>query len=253
MKKIFSKKKILKYLMLADVILILTMLLSLAFMSGFDEVTNRFKIKNMDIALYENNYSNLTNKQKSTLIPNSVLPKDPLVKNTDQTDAFVFIKVTVPVYNSTNVAPDGTITGSRRPQEVFFLKTAQAVNEAAASFHTKADEADKEYWVEIPSYEEGTDYQSSTRTYIFGYSVYLKPEEITETLFDYIELKNILQYEIDPDEIMDVTVDAYGIQADDLIGIEKNNGSEKNVMTLEQLTRIYGYVHENESMQNNNG
>ena len=52
---------------------------------------------------------------------------------------------------------------------------------------------------------------------------------------------------------MDVTVDAYGIQADDLIGIEKNNGSEKNVMTLEQLTRIYGYVHENESMQNNNG
>lgn len=94
----------------------------------------------------------------------------------------------------------------------------------------------------MPSVEEGTDYQGSTRTYVFGYNVYMSENELTESLFDYVELKNILQYEVDPQNTVDIEVDAYGIQADYLAGIDKDNGSEKAVMTQEQLTRIYQYI-----------
>ncbi|MEE3405080.1 MAG: glycine rich domain-containing protein, partial [Acutalibacteraceae bacterium] len=62
-----------------------------------DVVTNTFKASTLDIALIEENYDKLTEKQRFSLIPNRRLDKDPKIKNTDNTDAFVFLKVTVPV------------------------------------------------------------------------------------------------------------------------------------------------------------
>lgn len=247
------KKRLMRYAILADVLLIFAISYSLAYFTSFDEVTGRFIAKNMNIALYENRYSSLTPEQRSTLISNRLLPKDPRIQNIEQTDVFVFMKVTVPVYASTNVEEDGTVHESRHLQEIFWLKTAQTVNEQTTSFHTKENDSDKEYWVELPAFEEGTDHQSAARTYIFGYSVYLRSYELTETLFDYIQLKNIRQFEIDPSDMLEVTVDAYGIQADSLDGIEKDSGSEKRVMTQEQLSRIYGYVQENEHSESNSG
>ena len=88
----------------------------------------------------------------------------------------------------------------------------------------------------------GTNLQGDKRTYVFGYNVYLKKDEVTETLFDYIQLKNILQYEISPARNLNIEVKAYGIQADYIEDIQKNNGDEKALMTAEQLTRIYSYV-----------
>ena len=59
-----------------------------------------------------------------------------------------------------------------------------------------------------------------------------------------IELKNIKQFDIAPGDILDVKVDAFGIQADYLENIIKESGNEKAVMSIENLSTIYGYVTE---------
>ena len=245
MKPISRKKQNQKtaVLVAAALVLLLAMvLITLMSFVSFDMITNRFRAATLDIALYETNFDRLSEQEKATLLPNTLLPKDPKVQNTDQTDAFIFIKVTMPVYYSTKVADDGTKPEARHRQDAFFLKTEEHRNEAATSFNTTGGSSDTEYWVELPECESGTDYLTDTRTYVFGYNVYLKPGETTETLFDYIELKNLIQYEIDPYASMNVQVRAYGVQADHLGDVTKEINGEKAHLTADQLTRVYQLV-----------
>ena len=227
-------------------LLVLVIVLAISFcLSAFvssDYVTNRFTTSSLDIALIEENYDKLTEKQRSELIPNRTLPKDPKVKNTDETDAFVFLKITVPVGSVTDVLEDGTRT-VKEAQEQFRIKTEQNKdsNNRDTDFNTSPS-GNNEYWIELPDFEEGTDHSGKTRTYVFGYSVYLKPDEVSETLFDYVQLKNIVQYEVNANSTIKINVQAYGIQADYLDGIEKDSAGEKAVMTASQLTQIFGYV-----------
>ena len=237
------KKEVLLWLILADLILIMGMMISMSYFTGSDETTNRFRAQRMDIALSEPRFTLLDPSVRSTLIPNRLLPKDPMIQNIEPTDVFVFIKLTVPVYESANVSDNGTVLGSKK-QEVFLLKSGSSPETAVEGFHTKENDADREYWVELTSFEEGTDHQTTSRTYIFAYSVYLKQHESTEPLFDYLELKNIRQFEIDPDDILDVKVDAYGIQADHIENILKDIGNEKAVMSAEKLAVLYGMIDE---------
>ncbi len=225
-------------LLFAAVLMIGAAAFTLALLFQDDKVTNRFTAASLAIELIEENYDALTDRQRATLVPNALLDKDPKIKNTDNANAFVFLKVTVPVQSVTYIAPDGT-RGTKAPQELFYLKTSSDQNEESSSFNT-AD--DGEHWVRLESAENGAELSGSTRTYVFGYSVYLRPDETTETLFDYIQLKNILQYELDPSAALFVNVEAYGIQADYLKGIEKDSGNVKAVMTKEQLETIYAYL-----------
>ena len=211
-----------------------------AFVSS-DYVTNRFTSTTLDIELLEENYDRLTFQQRNSLIPNTELPKDPKIMNTDKTDAFVFLRITVPVGRVTDVLPDGTKTDRKR-QELFLIKSLHNAvpDENGNCFNT--DRSDNEYWIELEEYEQGTDYSGDARTYVFGYSVYLSSGELTETLFDSICLKNIIQYEANPDQLLNVKVQAYGIQADYIDDIQKTDGSGKAVMTKQQLSALYSYI-----------
>lgn len=230
----------------AVILVLVVILITLMSFVSYDEVTNRLIAATLNISLQEDNFDHLTEEEKAALVPNKRLPKDPKVQNTDKTDAFVFLKVTMPVYYATRVEEDGTKTESRHRQDAFWLKTEDHAADPFTTFHTKEDSADREYWVELPECETGTDYQSDTRTYVFGYSVCLRFGETTETLFDYIELKNLIQYEIDPDARLNVEVKAYGIQADHLgIDIEKGTDTIKTVQSEEQLTKVYRMIGQN--------
>lgn len=229
-----------------SLILILSlMLFTIMSFVSFDQASNRFRTAALDISLHETNFDRLSERDKTTLIPNKTLPKDPKVQNTDETDAFVFLKVTMPVYYVTKVADDGTKPEAQQRQDAFFLKTEANQNAAATDFNT-VGASDEEHWVELPGCETGTDYQSNIRTYVFGYNVYVRRGEMTETLFDYIEFKNLIQYEIDPKESMNVQVKAYGIQADFLNDIQKGTDSQNAIMTEEQLTQIYRLIGSNQ-------
>lgn len=220
--------------------------LSLAFLITSDLVTNRFQAVTLEIALFEDNFDRLEPSDRVNLVPNKLLPKDPKVKNTNETDAFVFLKITVPVANVTNVLPDGT-KQIKQPQELFYLKTNDDQQQQDFSFNTHpASAEDQEYWVELPDHETGTDYLSDTRTYVFGYSVYLKPEEMSETLFDYVQLRNFLSREVAGSSSLTVKVEAFGIQADYLGEIQKNDGTQKAVLDSTTLSKAYAYIAANE-------
>ncbi len=224
-------------------LLLITLLTSLSFFISYDLVTNSFHSANLDILLLESQYDLTPADERNDLTPNKQLHKDPRIMNLEQADAFVFLKVTVPVGMITDVLEDGTKT-VRQAQELFRIKTEENkdVTNRESSFNTLPRSADDtEYWVELTDLEEGTDLSGGTRTYVFGYSVFLKQEEVTETLFDYVQLKNIVQYEADAGRPLHIGVEAFGIQTDHL-----DSSLPKGVMTQEQLTEIYRCIEHNE-------
>ena len=241
------KRKIFLWAGIADLLMILGASFSLAYFTSYDSVTNRLHATVMDVALFEDEFYRLTEKQKSTLVPNTLLPKDPRLQNVENIDLFVFMKVTVPVYETTVINDDGTQAQGSRRREVFYLKTKERAEEAETSFHLREDPNDKDFWVELTSFEEGKNGQDDTRTYVFGYCVYLHNGESTETLFDYIELKNIRQFEIDPDDRLNVKVEGYAVMADGIDGISKELGGSKNVLSEGQLSRIYRLIDEDDN------
>ena len=246
-----NKKSTRRILLAASAIIFvqIVLLVSLAFYQGFDLVTNRFSSINLDVLLLENRYDLASAEERSELVPNKQVEKDPRILNVEQADAFVFLKVTVPVVKATDVEPDGTKTVKQR-QELFRIKTERKKdkNNRDTDFNTYTDENDY-YWIELPECEEGTDLSGQTRTYVFGYSVYLETDEYTETLFDYVQLKNIIQFEADANTPQNIRVQAYGIQTESLGNIQKDSGGSKAIMTEEQLTDIFRDYIENNGAQ----
>lgn len=55
-----------------------------------------------------------------------------------------------------------------------------------------------------------------------------------------------MQYEVNANSVLTINVQAYGIQADYLDDIDKDNAGEKAVMTVSQLTEIFGYINDTE-------
>lgn len=140
----------------------------------------------------------------------------------------------------TYVIPDQIIPMSG---ELFYMKksgTEKNVEENA--FNISGSNAnDKNFWIELTDLEEGTDYQSDTRTYVFGYSVYLAPGEETETLFDSVQLRNIVQNKNLSGDLK-IKVEAFGIQADYITGIEKTWEGQKKVQNVNDLKLLYSKI-----------
>ena len=71
-------------------------------------------------------------------------------------------------------------------------------------------------WILIRT-EENT--EKHTHSYTFGYTSLLTASDAqseTSTIFDKLQLRNILEGELDKEVLQKVTVSAYGIQADEL-------------------------------------
>ena len=248
------KKKITnrRLILLAATLLFLqiVILMSLAFYQGFDLVSNRFSAATLDVLLLENQYDLTPVAERENIVPNKQVHKDPRVHNIEQTDAFVFLKITVPV--------DFLKSSCNEIDKLYMVEKLAKVlrnkdyDNRLSDFNTYVDD-NYYFWVELPECEEGTDLSGSVRTYVFGYSVYLKKDEYTETLFDYVQLKNIIQYEADPNTIQNIKVQAYGIQADHLGDIKKEISGRKAIMTEEQLTEIFTNYIENNNSQDGQG
>ena len=107
------KKKITnrRLILLAATLLFLqiVILMSLAFYQGFDLVSNRFSEATLDVLLLENQYDLTPVAERENIVPNKQVHKDPRVHNIEQTDAFVFLKITVPVVCSIKIALSDSI------------------------------------------------------------------------------------------------------------------------------------------------
>ena len=134
----------------------------------------------------------------------------------------------VPVENITPVADDGT-KGTKAPSELFLFKQA----EDGASTHSNNFNPN---WEHLSSEDVGSDLSGETRTYVFGYDTPINPGETTESLFDKIQMKNFIEQEVTEGKVENIEVNAYGIQASDVL---ENDTDLTDNISSQNLTKIY--------------
>ena len=215
---------------------------TMAYLTDNEMHDNTFTIGNVKVDLVEANYNTTDDDSDGVpdayedLVPNQQVKKDPKVVNTGINDAIVFMKVTVPVASVTKVADNGT-KGTKTNQELFYLqKAGTAIKTEANAFNTTN-------WIELTGKETGTDHAGSTRTYVFGYKTKVAKGAATDTLFDLVQVMNIVEGEIATDAAQTIKVETYAIQADNVI-----NASGAAITTLDatSLATIYDiFVNQN--------
>jgi len=223
-------------------------------------------------------------------VPNQETNKDPKLTNTGVSDSVVFFKVTVPVREFTHVASDGTV-GEKSRDELYYFKqgyrasqhSPEGLNYEFSAKNTspvtiandKVEDVANHWndnWIELEEEEEGKDHSGEYRTYVFGYKHRLHGTksvventydgasvntdatigETTIPLFTKVQLKNFLEGEIPSGEIENITVQAYAIQADNILadgGVVATTGD----ISKDSLSKIYkAYVTQNKDITTNN-
>ena len=164
------------------------------------------------------------------MVPKSVLPKNPRLKNTGTTSVYAFAEVTVPYDKVQLVMDEGEYMNRPDPQgqkeqELFHLlsddENAVAGHDTVGFTNGFTVTAVGTFtyghnWVFLQSFE---DTANKTHTYLFGYSSLLTtdPEHnTTDTIFDKIQLRNILEGELSENPVKTISVQAYAVQAEEL-------------------------------------
>ena len=181
---------------------------TMAYMTDSETVTNTVTVGKVKIALSEPNYPGNESDQVKDLVPNEIVKKDPQVQNTGINDAIIYLKVEVPKADVTVAESSGT-RGEKKVQEIFTLKNLKTGDDGT--------------WMEIRKDDSATD----KCVYIFAYKTKLAKDATTTPLFDEVQLKNVLEREIDA-TTQDIKINAYAIQADNILDVDTT--------TLDQTT-----------------
>lgn len=180
------------------IVLVLLLLVSASLGVSFAYLTrslesrgNNFTFSNVSIDLIEEKWDSLTPEDK-VVYPNKSVVKDPKVKNTGENDLYVYIEVKVPRGNIKTVNPDETVNDALWTNLLTF-----DVNSG---------------W-ELIEKSVSDDGAYENRLYAYTDSV-LKPNEVTNTLFDKVTFVNMLEGEIEKGSEFEMPVAAYAIQSD---------------------------------------
>ena len=201
---------------------------------------NVFALGNVSLLLSEDNFPQDENDR--ILVPKGIIQKDPKLTNIGSTDEYVFLKVTVPLCNVRIVseANNNIINAEKAYMEIFnFISNDTSANTVSISGFTYNNTGRFGYdskWELIDSSEDTANY---THTYLFGYSSLLTADisNSTTKLFDKMQLRNILEGDLPSDVTQTVRIEAYGIQAEELL----NNITVSNTenVTKSELTAIF--------------
>ena len=193
------------------------------YLTDRDTAVNTVTVGDIKIDLDEPNWHDTYD-----VIPNQELPKDPQIKNTGVNDAIVFMTVQVPVEEITLTADNGT-KGVKAPSELFWFKdTADGASTHANNFDSN--------WVHLDTKDTGADMSGLSHTYVFAYKTPLAANQTTSPLFDKIQIKNFIENEIMGGITEDIFINAYGIQASNVLesGVDLSNN-----LTTANLAKIY--------------
>lgn len=171
---------------------------TLAYLTDTETAQNAFEITGLSIDLTETEWNDAAAAQ---IRPQQAVEKNPVVLNTGDNDAVVFIKLESPVIN-----------GDAEPVELFAYGTG------ADTSSVLSESAFGTGWVQL-SKELNTD--KTAYVYYFGYNKVLTAAEgavydDTTALFDYVELANLKNAQITGNEVQQIVVTAFAIQADDV-------------------------------------
>lgn len=217
----------------------------LAYMTKRDGLINTFTVGDVHIKAWEPSFptededGNGVPDECELVIPYETILKDPRIKNAGNNDAVVFFKVTSPVEMVNLILDDGTRPGKQEADLFWFKQKDDPEDLHENNFN--------ENWVELKGIDnkivecascnnEGRGY-----TYIFGYHVRMSPGDITEALFDKVQNKRYGSETIKADEIEQIRVEAYAVQADDIMkeGILVDTGSELPEETLAYIYQAF--------------
>ena len=200
---------------LVALVIMMVLITTLAMFTSRDLITNRFESGKLDIVLLEPNWKP---SQAAYVQPGDSIPKDPQVKNADETDAYVFLKVTVPYVELKLDNADGTknsTTNTIVPLYKFVTGTQSDPN--TDQFTQTVNSA----WYLMQD-KSGADTENKTYTYLYGYKgtngadalAVLAPDSTTEPLFDSLKVSNFNEGSaLVPAGSYSVNVEAYAIQA----------------------------------------
>lgn len=184
----------------------------LAYLTDKDDATNNFSIGQVKIDLQEDSWDNATDTDDNgipdfaeNIVPNQTINKDPKVKNIGLNDAYVYLKVKVPVATVVTANADGTLKNGGTATKTPLFTYTVATNSKWKPIASQTDETDS----------ENTGYY----TYVYYYNETVAPNATTETLFNTVTYANIASN--DPDAAGTITeaqidVEAYAIQKDQL-------------------------------------
>ncbi len=225
----------------------------MAYYTDTDQAENIFLIGDVEIASYEPNFPTKDTDEGRVegvpdecelMIPYAVIAKDPYIKNTGINDCIVFYRITVPAEILNLVNDDGTRIKNTE-EDLFWLKLKDDPDESHHN-HFNPD------WIRLTSLDgrlvdcAGVNEEGRGRTYILGYHKRLSAGKLTETVFDKIQNKKYGSRTIKPDEIEQIKVEAFAIQADQI----KRNGARMvtdGELSEDDLTYIYKvFINQNE-------
>lgn len=222
-----KNKKTVIVILAACVLLVIAVIVgTIAFFTSNDEVTNTITVGNVHILLSETEYPGNDNSAVTDMIPYSEVSKNPQITNVGTNKAFVFLRITVPVRNVTEISTNGTL-GTKQEQEIFYFKTEDC---SETDLKNNFDNN----WIELKNCEQGKDYQDDTRTYIFVYKNAISPNYKTEPLFDKVQLKNVIEEELIANQVQTIKIEALAIQSDYIDGITDESNLQES-----QLEKIY--------------
>lgn len=172
-----------------------------AYFTSSDKATNVWTVGEIDIDLQEPSWD--TDNPPTKIRPNQVFLKDPQVRNIGENDAYVFLRVKVPM---ANVATANTSTGER----------ITAVNQELFSFSTNPG------WIQVGNSTveniDGTDYM----VYIYAYgnqqtcTALIAGSKTVPPLFNEVKFINAIEGQGLERAVITMPIEAYGIQTTDL-------------------------------------
>ncbi len=260
-----DKKKFIAMLVASvSIMSFLTFKTTVSILKDYERQDNVITIGNVDLEIEESHFPTAT----PILSAGSRIPKDPVVKNTGSNDEYVFLKVSIPKRNVTllyeeNETPSyperrGKPAYNPERAEVEIFKTIVEPGSEGDKVSISG-ESDAPGLKRVINYRKGDSNTSkagwvflgkidgsTTDDYYFGYNKRLLPKDgadgQTNALFDYVQLKSFIEGELSSGTTanVDVTVTAYGVQADELgiYGLPSGTG----VLTDSQVKSIFDVV-----------
>ena len=256
----------------------------LAYLTDAETADNTFTIGNVQVESLEKNYPGNDSKDVKNITPGQETKKDPQIKNDGINDAVAFIVLDSPVDICTLVDDNGNVTTARPvAQEVFYYKDAQdAIGTHANNFdagwqllankstrYIKITETNGKVTAEedlgaldaaglqqAVSATKGHNDERIVKRYVFGYktpihgsdktdgSPQTEANKITTPLFDKVQLKNVLEGEIDRN-VEKIRVMSLAMQASNVISNGKDitkdetSGAAKNSYSEADLSTMY--------------
>ncbi|MEE5993744.1 MAG: hypothetical protein V3G42_10950 [Oscillospiraceae bacterium] len=194
----------------------------MAYFSSNDEVTNTFSSNRFDIILTETKWNPETARG---VLPGDTLDKNPQITNNERTDAYVFLRVTVPcdteMVDEDNGNPKGT-KSDNVPMYKFFLYNQDGTPKFEPNFNS--EQFVRTHWRPVQvNLIKDTLNKPYAYEYVYAYAEVqdgnekltpLKNGETTEPLFDGLHLWNFSEEGFVDNANHSVLVEAFGIQTE---------------------------------------